>query len=271
MERMFKDTKQLNAAIETFARKDHSHYADMKNVIAGAILHVADHGDCTPLTKLYNEVSVATGSVIVRVLRKLNAWYGEDHRINGAPFPVFDKKSDTGTKKQTFFLTKEFKVGGEIVMIVDDTEQGAKGKQWRKEILAKIAKDDENAIGRIIDADLEAARDNTRLFDGAKKVKDFIKSMASTQFLSVPQLQAINGMIENKEQRYTAADVEKMFKDGAVPGTFTNTDQADLDRLNAKLARAKAEGKVASPEAEKAENNNEQPANEKPARAQANA
>lgn len=247
--RIYGNLAALNSAIETFAKADQSHYSKMKEIIAGCILHAADHGDCGPMTKFYNSVSAATQGVMKRAIRKINAEYGKNHVIGGGAFQLFS--GENKNKQITFFFTKEHKVEGKV--IIPETEEG-RIKEVRTAIREAMKKDNEEIIARFIDAEIQRDTDAIRVFDGSAKLLALIKSAAAVHGYDKSTLVALNRLIPDENRRFQTSAIDDMWKKGAEPGTVTDKDREEFARLKAKMeaaekkeAEAKAEQKEVKP------------------------
>lgn len=238
--RHFGSVRELNAEIESFAKADTSHYSRMTAIIAGCVLHAADHGDCDPLSYLFRKVSEATQTIIKRSIRETNRVFGKDHIINGLAFPLFSfetkfKGEGPNNGQPTFFFTKVMRQGQDV-LLDDET----KVKEIRTDIRAAMSAVDDASVERIIRAEVTANNQRTNIFDGYGRVIKLVKDAAKVHGLPKSDLATLNSILPKEKK----LNVDDLWSNGANPTEYTSDDDAELQRLLAKKEasqKAKAE------------------------------
>lgn len=245
--RMFATRAALLKEIEHVAANDVKHYGDVKNVIAGCVLHASDHGDLDPLSIFYRAVSQATKGVIRRsVLTVINGQFGKDYPIANNPFPLisFEKNRQhilpDGRKgpdhgKETFFWTPNI-MRGEQVLLDDE-----KTKEIRNNVRNAISAVDEATLTRFIDANETANTDRIPtlpvITDDLAKV---IKRHAQTHATPKGVLVELNKIVKNIDKE-KALDVESLWDKGQNPTEWNEDRERELERmLRAKERATKA-------------------------------
>lgn len=235
--REFEGVAALRSEIKSFAKADNDHNFRMWTIISGVILHAADHGDCDPMSELFNAVSKSTKDIMKKALREINRTFGQNHKFGpnaDVIFPVFSAANNQD-KTARFFLTKELVQSG--VTLLDDLDEV---KKVRKAILSEISSKEPADIRLILMAekartDAEVSIDPTV---NDKAISNFVKKMAASHGLSKDLLDAINKQITTPTLK---VNVGQKWDEGSNP--FEKAKQ-ELEAAQAKVAafeKAKAE------------------------------
>lgn len=255
--RMFATRDQLLSGIATFAKADVAHYQEMKDVIAGCILHASDHGDLDPLSILYRTVSTPTKAVVKRAVKRINIHFGQDHQVAGEAFGLisfatkYEHILENGSQGpnhnlETFFFTQKVERGEKVLVGPEEA------KKIRNEIRASLSAVDEPTLARFIDSAESAANNGiTVLPNIADDLARIIKRHAQMHATPKGVLVELNKLIKGQDNS-KALNVDQLWDSGSNPNDWNDKKEKELQQLLANKKRAEDAIK-AQLEAQKAE------------------